>query len=190
LNNKIKPPYNKNDHAKIVKMIADGLYIKNGKLNYLEIGIRKSPTFNAVSPLCKEAYAVDINKDCLKYIDKHPQVKWNHMTSHEFLENHDKKNKFDLIFLDGCHEFESTKKDFELSFELLKEDGIILLHDVYPPSKEFISKSYCDDAYKVVNYIRYNYFNISEYCTLPFYFGIGIIRKRKRHLVWDKKGEL
>jgi len=188
---KVKPPYGKNDHAKIIKMIAEGMFAKNGKLRYCELGIRRSPTFNYVSPLCKEAYAVDINKDCLKFIQNFKQVIWKNMTSHEFLELHDKNKKFDLVFIDACHEYETSKKDFELSFELLNNNGIILLHDVYPPSKEFISSSYCGDTYKLADYIRDNYFDKCEYCTLPFYFGIGIVRKRLRnHLNWDKIGEI
>ncbi|HDZ28026.1 MAG TPA: class I SAM-dependent methyltransferase, partial [Candidatus Aminicenantes bacterium] len=40
-----------------------------------------------------------------------------------------KDKSFDLIWIDGCHEYESVKKDILNSIPKLKEDGILCGHD-------------------------------------------------------------
>lgn len=53
----------------------------------------------------------------------------------------------ELIFIDGAHEYELVKKDFELWFPKVMEGGIIAFHDTYGRSgpkkvvEEFIYKS-------------------------------------------------
>jgi len=37
--------------------------------------------------------------------------------------------EFDLIFIDGDHSYEGVKKDFEMYVPLLKDGGLILMHD-------------------------------------------------------------
>ena len=47
--------------------------------------------------------------------------------------NHDKyKNQMDLIFIDGGHTYSVVKNDTEKSFEMLRNNGIILWHDYVP----------------------------------------------------------
>ena len=40
--------------------------------------------------------------------------------------------KFDLIFIDGDHQYDGVKKDFENYRDLLSDRGVILFHDVDP----------------------------------------------------------
>jgi hypothetical protein len=42
------------------------------------------------------------------------------------------KNKFDIIFIDGLHEYEQVKRDFENSIKSLSENGVIIFHDMNP----------------------------------------------------------
>jgi len=180
----MKVPFGKNDHVKFVKSIAIGL--KNAKaLNrYLELGIREGPCFNVVAPLAEEAYAVDY-KDCYKYISENNNLIWYHGTTVSFLKNHDKSKKFDLVFIDADHKHESSLEDFNLVFPLVNDNGLILLHDTYPTCKK-LTVGYCKDSYKTADYIRRNYFNKCEIVTLPFYYGISIVRKLDRQLLWMK----
>ena len=47
--------------------------------------------------------------------------------------NHEKyKNQMDLIFIDGGHTYSVVKNDTEKSFEMLRNNGIILWHDYVP----------------------------------------------------------
>jgi len=181
---KVKVPFTKNEHIQMIKAIALGLK-QAGFLNrYLEIGIKKGNCFNQIAPLCKEAYAVDI-LDCNKLINHNKNLIWFHGKSQDFLHKHNPKKKFDLVFIDGSHNHEDSLNDFKLVFNLMRENGIILLHDTYPPSERFTEKSFCFDTYKTAEYIRKNYPNY-EFATLPFYYGISIFRKLERQLLWKK----
>jgi len=181
---KIKAPFGKNDHIKVIREIAIGLQ-NSGALNrYLEIGIKKGNCFNQIASLAKEAYAVDI-LDCKKLINQNKNLIWFHGQSQDFLKQHNKDKKFDLVFIDGAHNHEDSLKDFQLVFELMNDNGIILLHDTYPPSEPFVAKSFCFDTYKTAEFIRENY-PAYEFATLPFYFGISIFRKLERQLLWKK----
>ena len=46
-----------------------------------------------------------------------------------FRRNH---NKFDIIFIDGLHEYKQVKKDIKNSLLFLNENGVIFLHDCMP----------------------------------------------------------
>jgi hypothetical protein len=47
--------------------------------------------------------------------------------------------KFDLVFIDADHEKNQVFKDFTNAFECLNEGGIILMHDINPPTREDIA---------------------------------------------------
>ncbi len=41
-------------------------------------------------------------------------------------------NSLDYLYLDGDHTHEGVKKDFEMYTPLVKDNGIIALHDIVP----------------------------------------------------------
>jgi len=181
----MRMPFNKNEHVNIIEPIARGLH-RSGVLNrYLELGIRRGPCFNVVAPLAKEAYAVDIN-DCYKYIKQNKNLIWYQGKTVDFLKGHNKNKKFDLVFIDACHEHKASLNDFELVLPLVNDNGLILLHDTYPTCEKLLSKSYCADTYLTAKYIREHYNKECEIVTLPFYFGVAVVRKMKlgKHLLW------
>jgi len=51
-------------------------------------------------------------------------------------DNFFKKNniRFDIIFIDGLHEYEQVKKDINNSLSFLNDNGVIFLHDCMPGS--------------------------------------------------------
>lgn len=52
------------------------------------------------------------------------------MNSHKALTGFE--NPFlDLVFIDGSHDYSSVSKDIELSLRLLKDGGILIVHDVW-----------------------------------------------------------
>lgn len=181
----MKMPFSGRSHIKIVKEVATGLHAAGSLKRYLELGIRKGFCFNTVAPLSTEAYAVD-TRNYYKFIKKNKNLIWNHMTTVEFLKNHNPKKKFDLVFIDANHHHKSSLNDFNLVFPLVNKNGIILMHDTYPPSKTFIDPGYCADSYKTAKYIRNNFSKKCEIITLPFYYGVSIIRKIDidKQLLW------
>ncbi len=180
----MKMPFGKNEHIQMIKAIAVGLQSADVLNRYLEIGIKKGSCFNTIAPLCKEAYAVDII-DCKKLISHNKNMVWFHGKSEDFLKQHNLERKFDLVFIDGAHEYIASLNDFKLVLPLVNDNGLILLHDTYPPREQFTGKSFCYNTYKTAEYIRKNYSQY-EFITLPFYFGISVFRKLERQLLWKE----
>ena len=181
-------PFGKNEHIKIIKEIARGLN-RAGKLKrYLELGVSKGVCVNAIAPLCTTVYGVDIN-NCYKFIKDNTNLIWYHGTTTDFLNSHDPKKKFDLVFIDADHTHKSSLNDFKLVLPLVNDNGLILLHDTYPSREELTTTSYCADTYKTADYIRKSYSDVCEIVTLPFYYGVSVVRKMKlgKQLLWKDK---
>ncbi len=53
------------------------------------------------------------------------------MTSNQFFADH-KGMKFDIIFIDGLHQYAQVREDIVNSLEALKDNGVIILHDCLP----------------------------------------------------------
>jgi hypothetical protein len=94
-----------------------------------------------------------------------------------------KKNniKFDIIFIDGLHEYDQVKKDINNSLLFLSDSGVIFLHDCMPRS--FISQAvprsrsaWNGDVWKSVVESRTK-IEIDTY-TIHADQGIGMILKR------------
>ena len=102
------------------------------------------------------------------------------MTSDEFFKNN--KDQFDLIFIDGLHHYNQVKKDIINSVEVLKDGGIILMHDCLPRDYYYQAVPRCQydwngDTWKAFLEFRSKQ-HIDGYC---FYAdqGIGVFLKRK-----------
>lgn len=92
----------------------------NYKFNsYLEIGCDDNQLFSKIN--IPEKIGVD------------PVCGGNYKgTSNDFFLQNIKK--FDLIFIDGLHEYDQVKKDIINSLKFLNDNGFILLHDCLPRS--------------------------------------------------------
>lgn len=178
-------PFGKNDHVKIVQSIASWLR-EAGSLNrYLELGIRSGSCFNCVARFANEAFAVDID-DCHKHIKNNKNLVWFHGTTNDFFKKHNKKKKFDLVFIDACHSHIASLEDFTNVLPLTNDNGLILLHDTYPPSEKFTNNHYCSDTYKTAEVIKRDFSKQCEIVTIPLFYGVSIVRKLDRQLLWKK----
>ena len=90
--------------------------------SYLEIGVRrKSDMYDKILTSRKVS------------VDPDPNAKAEFiMTSDEYFTTQDEK--FDIIFIDGLHEGEQVKQDISNSLKVLNPGGVILLHDLNPPT--------------------------------------------------------
>ena len=90
---------------------------KKYNCKYLEIGCQNNLNFNAIS--VRNKVGVD------------PEIGGNlRLTSDQFFVQN--KAKFDLIFLDGLHTYEQTKKDLLNSLKIINDGGVIVLDDFIP----------------------------------------------------------
>lgn len=56
---------------------------------------------------------------------------------------------FALSFIDGDHNYDQAKKDFENFYQRTVEDGYICLHDTYPPDESYLPDNRCGDVYRL-----------------------------------------
>ena len=134
---------------------------------YLEIGCDQNILFNSVK--IKKKIGID------------PLSGGNtRMTSDEFFKNN--QETFDLIFIDGLHQYEQVKRDVYNSLKFLNKNGVILLHDCMPTS--FIrqtpkrsSNIWNGDVWK--NIVEFRTLDQIDTYTIYADHGIGLILKRK-----------
>ena len=101
-------------------LIEEGKYTR-----YLEIGV-KNPASNFDNIKCKYKTGVDPNpKGDIHYV----------MTSDDFFNKISLDEIYDIIFIDGLHEYKQVLRDVENSLEHLSPNGVIVLHDCNPIKK-------------------------------------------------------
>lgn len=127
---------------------------------YLELGCQFANTTKRMIAQNRKVIGVDIkqqfNMDNFFYF--YPE------TTDKFFEHFNEKP--DIIFIDADHSFESVKKDFVNSIKVLNEGGIIFMHDTDPNSQHLLTKEFCADSYKIVDWLKENYKDL-DVMTLP-----------------------
>ncbi len=123
-------------NAAVLKIIQ-----KKSRCNYLEIGCDDNNTFNSISLSEKNKYGVD------------PRSGGNIKKTSDIFFNTNKV-KFDVIFIDGLHEYEQCQKDLINSIKFLNYGGYIFLHDLIPLNWRMelvprIQKKWNGDVWKV-----------------------------------------
>lgn len=101
-------------------------------------------------------------------------------TSDKFFETN--TANFDLIFIDGLHEYEQVKRDIINSLKYLNDDGIILVHDCLPKSlsRQAVPRykiEWNGDVWKAIVDLRRN--KNLEIFTCEVDQGIGVIQKKE-----------
>lgn len=183
---KLKLPFKKGSHVKVIELIAKGMHEMGELETYVELGVQRGAAFNTAAPYAtKVSYAIDISEVSHSHIKGNKNAKWFCGKTEDFISQYNGP-PIDFVFIDADHTYEASLQDFLGISEFVREGGIIAMHDTYPMSEEFTEQSYCGEAYKTAEYIRKNLGDEFEIVTLPFYFGVSIIRKTKKQLVWKK----
>ena len=99
----------------IIQYIIDKFAFKK----YLEIGVSNGNTFTQIT--CDYKVSVD---------PESPYPATYAMTSDEYFSLYNEK--FDIIFIDGLHEYEQVYRDINNSLDRLNEGGYIVCHDMHP----------------------------------------------------------
>jgi len=112
---------------------------RNGYKKYLEIGIDDpNNCFNhikaekkiGVDPYNDKLGTHQWNANNVEAMKEAIDGEWYEMKSDEFFKK--KRNKFDLIFIDGLHKEKQVDKDIKNSLSRLNAGGIIVMHDTMP----------------------------------------------------------
>ena len=97
-------------------------------------------------------------------------------TSKETINNVKVNGKFDLIFIDGGHDYKTIKQDFENYSNLTTSKGVIAIHDIFSDTCPGVPK-YWGELKK--NYkSKYSFIELYD-SNQEFNYGIGIVKPKK-----------
>jgi hypothetical protein len=115
------------------------------KRSYLELGYGTGDTFKNIHTL-QNKFSVDIDKIEANFIG----------TTNDFFAQNN--NKYDIVYIDACHEYSQVVKDFNNSVDVLVEyeDAVIFMHDMFPDNEWQTSLNESGDAYKILLYFLEN----------------------------------
>lgn len=136
---------------------------------YLEIGCQRDVNFNAI----EIGYKIGVD----------PEMGGTHrMTSDQFFEQN--VEKFDIIFIDGLHEYSQVYKDVQNALKVLNEGGVIICHDCNPTTEVMQKvprevREWTGDCWKAFVRLRHERDDL-EMRVIDTDYGVGIIRKGKQ----------
>lgn len=85
---------------------------------------------------------------------------------------HYRDGSLDLLHIDGLHTYEAVKEDFENWLPKVKDDGVILFHDIAAKKKDF-------GVWKLWDELRANYKNY-YFIEFDHSSGLGLMSKNER----------
>ncbi len=151
---------------------------------YVELGLYQCELFNRMIPHAETLIGVDMAKDAGKHMKRIDKTRFVNSSTNEFCRVAMSDGiEIDLLFIDANHSYASVKSDFLGFFPLVKEGGLIVLHDGYPKDLKHTGNGYCGDGYKAINELTRSAQGY-EMMTIPVHPGLTIARKRSAHLPW------
>jgi hypothetical protein len=148
--------------------------IQNKKYkSYLEIGCARGKNFNYIE--IDKKISIDPLGDYATF----------KITSDEFFEKN--RDGFDIIFIDGLHHDYQVMKDIENSLKIRTPNGIIMMHDCLPTTKQAQLKdrplktgnSWTGDCWRAFAYLRKTRPDLIMF-TIKNDHGLGVIKPGKQ----------
>jgi len=145
--------------------------------NYLEIGCSTDACFQNIA--AKNTLGVD------------PFSGGTHrMTSDEFFAAN--RQKFDIVFVDGLHQYAQVKNDLLNSIQVLNDNGVVLVHDCLPLTYRAQlpfppGGAWNGDVWKAFVEMRTQAHIDAAVCLIDH--GVGIIRKRENQKMLNLQPE-
>jgi hypothetical protein len=132
--------------------------------DYLEIGIQYRQCWDFID--CK-------NKTGVEPMHYHDDPKILFMNSDTFFSQN--SSKFDIIFIDGDHEYGQVIKDLRNARSILKSGGSIVLHDANPPDENHTNPYLNGTVFQAICEIRKE--EVWDICTLDDDHGVCVLRE-------------
>ncbi len=179
--------------------VIQALLNKKKNPAYLEIGVQTGKNFFKIASSNKTAVDPKFTfsvKDRLRWILKNPfnlTAKYYQTTSDNFFETIDMSQKKDVVLIDGLHTYAQSLRDVLNALKILKENGVIVMHDCNPPHKTaaYPSQSieeaaaanlsswtneWCGDVWKTICLLRSTRKDLRVF-VLDTDYGLGIITR-------------
>lgn len=171
--------------------------MRQGRRNYLEIGVFNGHIFFKIKSKKKVAVDPEFKFDSLRRIGKmitNPYNLFNKYyseTSDDFFSIHAKKlydkEKIEISLVDGMHEYHFALRDTENILRYLDKDGVIVLHDCNPATKDNavsfnewqkngMKYAWNGDVWKAIVHLRSLRSDINVFVA-DCDFGLGIVTK-------------
>jgi len=195
------------------------VFKKTNFKNYLEIGCHKGLSFLPIKARYK--FAVDPQFQIpttrkLKWLSRVPyniNNKYFEETSDDFFLKREaqlkKIKQLDVVLIDGLHTYRASLKDVLNSLKYLNKQGMIIMHDCYPPFKaaalptdnypspeeqkgvEGWTGQWCGDVWKTIVYLRKSLPDMVDACVIDTDYGLGYVRLKgkieRNKLIIDEK---
>lgn len=92
--------------------------------------------------------------------------------------------RFDLVFIDSFHTYTASLRDIVYGLQLIKNDGIILVHDCFPTNEALTGPSFVPGEWLGLTFAAYLDIALFtegiHYATVQSDYGCGIISKDDR----------
>jgi hypothetical protein len=201
-----------------IKLINE-IFKKTNFKNYLEIGCSTGGSFLPVKAKNKTAI------DPYFKVPLRRKIKWRILvpenSNNKYFEEesdtffHKRKEyliglgKLDIVLVDGLHTFRASLSDVLNSLQYLNKNGIIIMHDCFPPNAaaalptgnypkpeevegiEGWTMEWCGDVWKTIVYLREKHNASLDICVIDTDYGLGIVRPKGNihtdELVIDEK---
>jgi hypothetical protein len=156
--------------------IINNFIEKLGYENYLEIGTQNpNGNFNHIN--IKNKISVEpfppngLNKEDYSFVG----------TSDEYFASITEDVKFDIIFIDGLHQYDQVLIDIENSLNHLSENGTIVCHDCLPYTERMQEREdpggeWTGDTWKAIAQLRVESIDL-DIKVVDTDYGCGIIRR-------------
>lgn len=188
--------------------LINEIFQKTNFQNYLEIGSQTGSSFLPIKAKYKTAidpfFKISIKRK-VKWLIKEPKNfnnKYFEEKSDDFFLKRktylEKIGQLDVVLVDGLHNFQASLNDVLNSLKYLNNNGIIIIHDCYPPHKaaalptknfpnaeeqkevEGWNGEWCGDVWKTIVYLGKNLYEILDVCVVNTDYGLGIIRPKSK----------
>jgi predicted O-methyltransferase YrrM len=120
-------------------------YVKDNFI-ILELGSNDGVSTSLFSYFANKVISVDLKKtESMESVllENNNIIFYN--TSFENFYKNDKDNQYDLIYIDGAHDYESVDKDISMFKPKVKKGGFISGHDYYSPDVKNAVKKHFDE---------------------------------------------
>jgi hypothetical protein len=109
-------------------------------------------------------------------------------SSDDYFDRLDPGVEFDVVFVDGEHSFGQCLRDVENALGHLADGGVVLIHDVNPPSAASAmpdpaeaarlpgGECWCGDVWRAIVWLRAMRSDLQVH-TLDTDFGVGVVRR-------------
>ena len=175
--------HNPNELSDLIFFLKEHEKIKRKKIsNFLEIGFNSGILNTILNKFFKfeqivviDTFTAEISStDLLANLKrKNLVLVCGSSNKKENLQTIKKFQPYDLIFVDGSHEYNDVKKDLNNYCKMLSDDGILVAHDIHSLEFPGVNKAWSE-------FKRQNNFSYKEFVNRKYFYvcGVGLAIKK------------